>query len=196
MPRASKIDRLDPEFREAIGALRAAGHTLDEILAHVRAMGLPEGDLPSRSGLGRHIQGLDALAERVQRSRAISEAIVRRFGDAPESRQARLNIELMHAAVTEFVMTAENATDDDGPVMMNPKVLHDVSKALHHLVSAQKVDADMTLRVRKELLSEQQSKLEKMEREAAKGAAPGETKRGFDPETLRRVRQEIYGLPG
>ena len=59
--RPSKIDRLPPEIRDQIAALRAAGKTIDEIMVELRVLALPPGALPHRSGLGLYIQRLDRL---------------------------------------------------------------------------------------------------------------------------------------
>ena len=40
MARPSKIDRLPQELRDAIGDLRRQGRTIDEILAHLRSLGV------------------------------------------------------------------------------------------------------------------------------------------------------------
>lgn len=190
MGRPSNIDRLDPEIREEIGRLRDAGRTIDEIMACLRSLGVDE---VSRSGLGRHIQGLDRLSERLLRGRTISEALIRKLGDAPESRQARLNIELMHTIITDLMMSLSEQGEEGQPVMLDPKQVQLLTRALADLAQASKGDVDLTVRIRREIEAEQKAKLAKLETEAAK--SPDASKRGFDPETLRRVRSEIYGLP-
>lgn len=147
MARPSKIDRLPPEIREEIAALREKGYTLDEILGHLRALDIPPESQPSRSGLGRHIQGLDALAERLQKHRAVAEALVRRLGTAPESKSARLNIELMHDIITRLQM-AEGEDGEGGKVTFEAADVHFLSKALDHLARAEKNDVETILKLR------------------------------------------------
>ena len=103
MARPSKIDRLPPEIREQIADLRSQGRTLDEILAKLREL---NADVP-RSGLGRHLKGLDQLGEQLHHSRAVADALVKQFGDAPESQRARLGLELMHALITRAFIASE-----------------------------------------------------------------------------------------
>jgi hypothetical protein len=160
MPRPSKIDRAPAEVREAIGKLRGDGHTIDEILVHLAKMGLDDDGMPSRSGLHRHVQGLDALAETISRGRTIAEALVRRLGDAPEGRQARLNIELMHNVVTQLVAAAG---DTDGTVKFDAKQVQFLTRSLANLASAQKSDVDVTLRLKRELAAEMDKKLAEVE---------------------------------
>ena len=183
--RASKIDRLPPEIRDQIAALRAAGKTIDEIMDALKTLALPPGALPVRSGLAAHVQGLDRLAEKVQRGRAVAEALVRKLGDAPESRQARLNIELTHSLITDL-MLAQGEGDEAGvPVTLEPGQVHFLAKSLDHLARAQRSDLHATLELRKQIEAEQKAKLDALE----KTAGPQ-----LDPATLKRVRAEIYGI--
>ena len=57
MPRTSKVRRLPPELREQLHAMLDAGHTLEEITAHLKALGADV----SRSGLGRYKQQVDKV---------------------------------------------------------------------------------------------------------------------------------------
>ncbi len=184
MARPSKIDRLPSEIRDQIGSLRERGFTLDEIMEHLHHLdGVAPGSLPSRSGLGRHIQGLDKLSERLHRSRTVAEALVRKLGDAPEGRQTRLNIELMHAMVTDLFLAAEGG-EDGQPVTLDAKTIHDLAKAVDHLTRAEDRDAQHILklqeqaekRARAKVLAEQAEALDKM---GAKGGVSEDTKRAI-----------------
>ncbi len=163
MPRPSKIDRLPPEFRDAIGRLREDGHTIDEILVYLAKMGLDEDGMPSRSGMGRHVQGLDALAEIITTSRSMSETLVRRLGDAPESRQARLNIELSHGLVTKLIAASNGP---EGTVKLDWKQVQFLTRSLANLASAQKSDVETTLRLKKEIAADMERKVAAVEAEA------------------------------
>ena len=70
MPRPSSISKLDERVRSEIGRLRMAGCTIDEIIAHLRTM--QEDISVSRSAMGRHIQGLDAIGEEMRRARVVA----------------------------------------------------------------------------------------------------------------------------
>lgn len=185
MSRPSKIDRLPAEIREAIGRLRERGHTIDEILAHLQTLGV--GGV-SRSGLGRHVQEIDALGEQLRNSRAVADALVQRFGDAPENRQARLNIELMHALIMKLFIAG-----DGEPVQLDAEQAMLISTALRNLATASKSDAELAAKLRKEAevraLAAMKAKLGDLEKEGSAG------KRRLDADTLRQVR-EIYGIVG
>ena len=72
MPRTSKVRRLPLELREQLHAMLDAGHTLEEITAHLKALGADV----SRSGLGRYKQQVDKVAARLRESRAMAEAVI------------------------------------------------------------------------------------------------------------------------
>lgn len=178
MARKSKIDRLPAEVKEAIGRLRRDGRTIDEILAKLRELDVDV----SRSGLGRHIQGLDAIAAEIERSRGIAEALVDRFGDAPESRTARLNVELMHAQVTKLLVP-----DADGNVSMDAQGAYFLSTSLARLAQAAKFDTDREIKARERVAKETAEK-------AADAAAGAAKEGGLSEETVQLIRARILGM--
>lgn len=60
------------------------------------------------------MQGLDAIGEKIKRSRTVADALVRHLGNAPESQTARLNIELLHSAILDVFMKAAEGETIDG----------------------------------------------------------------------------------
>jgi hypothetical protein len=185
LSRPSKIDRLAPEIRAEIAAMRDRGATIDEILEFLLACPLPEGALPVRSGLGAHIQELDKLAERVRLGRAITQGIVRPLSDNPDSPQTRANIELMHLMVTKFLMAA---TGDGEGVVFNPKEAGEIAKTLNNLAMARHVDAKTTLEL------EEHARRER-ERDAAKeGPAKGAKEGGLSPERVKELQERVAGV--
>jgi hypothetical protein len=133
-------------------------------------MGLDEDGMPSRSGLHRHVQEIEYLSELVMTTRATSEALVRRLGEAPEGRQARLNIELMHGIVTKLI-AASGAPNADG-VKLDAKQVAFLAKAMNDLSKAQASDVATTLRLRKDLQAEMEAKLKEVEAEVADAETP------------------------
>lgn len=166
MGRPSKIDRLPAEVREAIARLREAGHTLDEILVHLGKMGLDAEGMPSRSGLHRHVQGLDEVAENLMRDRTMADALVRRLGDAPEGRMASLNVQMMQGIVFQALQAARA----EGGVALDPRETAFLARSLAQLAQANRADADLTLRLRKEAQAEMERRVRQVEEEAT-GAA-------------------------
>lgn len=157
MPRRSTVKRLPPEVRDLIGSLLDQGRTLDEILAKLRELGV---DDVSRSALGRYKRGLDKVGERIRRGREVAEALVRKLGDAPESKVTRMNVELVHSVITDLTMAAleaegEEAEGDDAKAAkalttLNPMGAMLLAKGLDHLAKASKADADLVNRLREQ----------------------------------------------
>lgn len=176
MPRKSTIKRLPPEVRERIGVLLGQGRTLDEILKALAALDVDV----SRSALHRYKQSIDKVRERIDRSRAVAEALVQRLGDAPESKTARMNVELMHSVILDIVSNAEaggaegdaeGGSDDNSP--LNPMGAMLLAKALDHLTKASRTDADLIARIREEATKVATKKAATTVSDVGRAAAPG-----------------------
>jgi hypothetical protein len=188
MPRQSSIDKLPSEVRMAIGRLRNdQGYTIDEIMAHLA-------DKPSkisRSALGRHIKGLDAIGEKMRRSRVVAETLVRELGDAPESKAARLNIELMHSVIMDLNMKAAEGemVDENGKAALagDPEGIMMLCKALDHLARSSKSNIDFLQAA--EARAERKAKAEAIEavESVAKTA-------GLTAETVDAIKSKIFGV--
>jgi hypothetical protein len=175
MPRKGTVDRLGPEVRDAIGRLLDQGRTLDEILAHLEGMSVEI----SRSALGRYTQRIAAAGEKVRQSQVISEAVIRRFGDGPENRAARLNIQLLQTAVFDLLMKDETEADAETALKL--------SKALSNLATASRADAEIVERAEKRAA-------ERAKKEAAAAVDRAGKAMNLDPAVLKRIREEMYGL--
>lgn len=138
MARPSKIDRLPSEVREKIGELRRDGSTIDEIMAKLAELG--RADDVSRSALGRHVQTLDKLGEKLRRSRAMAEGLARGLGDKPADEVTRASIELLHNAVFELLQDAGMAEGEEGEaakaLVRNPQAAKFLAETIEKLVKA------------------------------------------------------------
>lgn len=169
MGQPSKIDRLPDDVRELIGRLRRRGRTIEEIRAKLAELDVDV----SRSGLGRHIKKIDAIAERVRETRAAAEAIMAKLGEK-ESRVTRLNIELMHASLMKSLADAES---------LDPKEAMLLGRAIRDLATAARQDADRELRLRRALAKRAAGKIDQL----AAGA-------GISKKTRDKWRREVLGL--
>jgi hypothetical protein len=177
-------------IREQIGLLRMQGRTIDEILEALKAVKIAT---PSRSALGRHIQGLDRLGEKLRKSRQMAEALAREMGNAPESRTAQVGIEMVHTAILDlFLAGAEGGGPDADKAGMaalagNPDGLMKLAKALRDLTGASKANVDFVTAAEK--------RAEDRARKAA--AASVDTvgrERGIGKETLEAIKAGIFGI--
>lgn len=183
--RPSSIDRMDPEVRDWIGRLRDQGRTLDEIISKLRE--LDADAVPSRSALHRHLQKADAITERLRKSRAVADVIVRRLGDAEPDKATRLNIELMHQAVFDMLSTDG---EDGEPVTLDAQQVMLIAKALDHLGKASKDDVARTIAIEKRAT-------EKARAEAVKQAEAAVAKHGgagaLTPELKQAFKAMLFG---
>lgn len=185
MARITKVRRLPAEVRELIGRLRNDGRTLDEILAKLQELDAPI----ARTTLYRHLADLDAISADIRRSRAVADAIVARYGDAPESKVARLNVELLHGAILKTM-----SGQDGAPRTFEPAELQALATALQRGQAAEKSTAELALRLRKELGAKIGGAIEDAEKAIAGNTTlPAERRRSM-AEVLRQIREDVYGL--
>ena len=189
--RPSSIDKLPEEVRAEIGRLRQNGRTIDDILAHLKKL---DGIAPvSRSALGRHIQGMAKLGERLRRSRQVAEAMVRELGDAPESQSARVGIELVHSALLGLFLQADDGEKDGvsegglAAVQGDPKGLHDLAKALDHLSRASKTNVEF-------IAAAEKRASERVRRAAAVAVEAIARERGISADTMDAIKAGIFGV--
>jgi DNA-binding XRE family transcriptional regulator len=192
MARRSSIDKLPEEIRIEIGRLRSEqGCTIDEILAHLADM--RSHIAISRSAMGRHIKGFDKIAEKMRQSRIVAEALVRELGDAPESKTARLNIELLHGTINDIFMNMLDG-DADGVALDakeamkgSPEGLMMLAKALDHLGRASKSNVEFLA------LAEKRA-TEKARAESAKAVDEVAKEAGLSKDTVATIKAKILGV--
>lgn len=180
MARASSIDRLPPNIRELIAELRQQGRTIDEIRAKLEELDIRV----SRSALGRHTQEVDRLYERLRESRVVAETVMSRIEDSTAGQVARINIELMHAALLKLM---------SGDVALDGKEAMFLATALQKLASASKVDLDRELRLREEVARQAKAEAARQLDDATAAAAPAGEK-GLSPERIAQLRRDFLGV--
>jgi hypothetical protein len=178
MGRPSRLQRLPPEIRKACADLRENGRTIDEILAHLRKLGVED---VSRSAVGRWTQDLDAIAEKLRETREIAQVLGKKLDDAPESQLGRFNIEMMQAVTFKLILGAQS-----GDVTFDPKELNFMASALKSLGQADRHQIDLRKAIRAELAAEMKTKVE-----ASIDAAAVEVDKAA---ALARIRRDVYGI--
>ncbi len=187
MARPSSISRLPPEIRETIGRLREHGRTLDEILDHLRTLEIGV----SRSALGRHVKGMEAMGERLRRSRAMAEGLARQLGDTPGDKMARVNIELLHSFLNDALAAADDQETEEGQeaaaLIRSPKGAALFATAIERLTKAARANAEFTEQLERRAA-------EKVAMRAADAVQRVGAEMKLDPAALKRIREEVYGL--
>ena len=138
----------------------------------------------SRSAVGRHVKSLAAVAARMRESRVVAESLVAQFGDEPDNRLARVNIELMHSVVMQTITAAEvdEETGEMRPVTFDPEQAMFMARAMQSLASAEKTNSDRIVKAR-----------EMATKEAAKKAGDAAKARGLGAETVDLIRRAVLG---
>lgn len=189
MARPSSISRLPPEIREAIGALRQDGRTIDEILAKLRELA-PAAEV-SRSALGRHVQVLDRIGEQLRRSRALAEGLARGLGDRPADAVTRANIELMHDAVFGLLQDAAMAEGEEGEALKamvrSPKAAVMLAETLERLVKASRGNVAFVEQIEARVAA-------KTKAEAGAAVEQAARARGLSAETAEAIKASIFGV--
>ncbi len=146
MPAKSKIERLPDEQRSKIDKLlQSPTTTLDDIVEMVAQMGIDDGI--SRSSLHRRQVKLSVVGERIRRSREMAESLVSRFGDEPDAKVARLNMQFLHSAIMDILSEAD---EDGAPVTLEPKQVAALARAVSELARAEKADSERTIQMQHE----------------------------------------------
>lgn len=174
MGHKSTIDRMPAEIRDTIARLREKGRTIDEIRDKLGELDVEV----ARSTLGRHIKRIDAVYERVKESRAAAEAIMSRLGESADNRTARLNIELMHANLSDLLMG-----EDGEEVTLDPESAMFLGRTLRDLATASKYDVDREVKVRQQAA-----------KDAAKAASGAAKKAGLSEEAIAQIESQVLGI--
>lgn len=181
MPVASSIKTLpEPVLAEVNAALAAGRLTLDDIAAMLRDSGHPR----SRSALGRYKKQLDVVAHQLRQSREITEALVAELGPAAaDGKQGRLLVEILRKIVMDQLIERMN----DGESGLEPRDVMFLGRALKELSQSTRLDQDFDVKNAERIVKREREKAVKAVEKVARGG-------GLDPATLKRVREEIYGL--
>lgn len=179
--RFSKVDKLPPELLALVAKLRTEDKcTIEEILAKLAEL---RGGDPgiSLSGLARHTKEIDDIAKMVLETGNAARDILGRLGDKPESDSAKLVGEMLKTIMFKLSAAALKSGGDPDIAIKDVRSLAD---GLYRVASAQKVDADRILKVRKETA---QAAVKEVEKIAAKTP-------GLSRDTVDEIKRQVLGL--
>lgn len=176
MTRKSTIKQLDPRIRaEVDAAIREDRATIDEIATLIHSLG----GAASRSAVGRYKRNAEAQMARYREAQEVAKVWVGKLQTDPEGDVGRLLAEMLRT--TAFTTLGDL---DEG----SPQDVMFLAKALKDLAATDKLTADRILMVRREAAKEAGDKIKAVEGEIKSG------KRVLDMDTLKRIREEIYGI--
>ncbi len=175
MSQKSTIELLPKDIFAKVSELYRSGATNQELVDAVEEMG----KTVSHSAMGRHTQKINRISDKLNRSKMIASTIVEELGHEPESKMARMNIELLNSAITDIVFSA----DEKGEINLGAGEAMQLSKALHHLSSARKTDAEVTVKIREEAA-----------KDALKAVDDVAKKKGLSKEAVDEIKEGIMGI--
>ncbi|AJO79221.1 MULTISPECIES: phage protein Gp27 family protein [Pseudomonas] len=177
----SSINRLPPMVKAYIQKLlREDRMTLDDMLADIQSR-FPNEKAPSRSALGRFKQGFDLLTEKTRQHREQAEAFVGAFGEDASDKTGALLVEAISTLAYQAAMGAHEKDD------VTTKEVAELARAAKNTMQARTLSIKERQAIEKaaqeRLIREQQGKLDDLGKSGA-----------LTPDTLQRIRQEVYGL--
>lgn len=178
MPRRSKVTALPADTKEWLDAVLIANAFggYEALAAELKARGYAI----SKSSLHRYGKTFEERLGALKASTEQAKAIVAEVGDEEGATN-----EALLRLVQEKLFTA--MTHPDPEKQLDVSWMPEVARAIGNITRASVQNKEYARKVR----SEDAAKLAKLEAEAK---AAGGSKKGLDPDTLRRVREEIYGF--
>jgi len=189
MGRRSKVRSAPDALREAVDAAIRAGWTVDEIHAEAERVAgeidLPEDEIPSRSSLGRYRASVERQMEHYRQAQQLASVWAEQLPDNGDVAQ------LTRQVLSTLAFQAAGQMSDDEDI--NGKEVAWLARALKDIAMSSRMDVETRAKIKaeaaEEAAEEAAAKLREMEHEDAQGGA-----RTLDPETLRRIREEVYGI--
>jgi hypothetical protein len=139
--RPNKIRRLPPSLREQLNRMLDDGHSLDEIVTHLRKLGADV----SRSGVGRYKVKQDKVAERVRQSKEAAEALVSKLGaGADEGRMGRALTQIVQTLAFDYI----NRRAEDPEAQVELDEIYQMARIIRQAGLAGKAGQDHELKTR------------------------------------------------
>lgn len=192
MPRKSTVTALLPpaELRDLNEMIGSGRYTLDGLVEWLAERGYTL----SRSALHRHGVDVRKVAEKLQQSREVTQALVAELGDAAaQGKQGRLLVEMARSIVFDLLMKLQTA-EGDAPAL-TPMDVAMLGKGLAELGRALRFDQDFETKIREQVEKETRAEAAKKLDGAIKEAAVAGEK-GLSAERAAQLRRDILGMSG
>lgn len=177
MARKSSITRMDPRIRAAVdAAIRDGRATIADIVGLVNDLG---GQV-SKSSVGRYKQSVEAQMEHYRQAQALAKTWAEQLPENGDVSQ------LTRQILSVLAFRAANDMSD-GETIEGQEVSF-LARAMKDIAAATKTDIEARTKIREAMAKEAVAKVEAVETEVRAG------KRVLDADTLKRIREEIYGI--
>ena len=181
MGRKSSIERKPPPVRARIEQfLRENRLTIEEMRAAITAEFGPEA-APSSSAMYRYKIPFDEMVGRMREIETAANVVVGELGEGVGEKAGALLAQSITTLATNAALRAH------GEEEISYKDIATLARAARNAIDARRMSLQerqtIEAAARDRMLREQKAKLATLEK-----------KGGFDAETLRRIRQEVYGI--
>lgn len=182
MGKPSSIETLPPDILERLQELlRDPRVTQLDATAKINAILTDQALEPiSKSAVNRYSLKMDRIGEKLTQSRAIADMWIAKLGSQPAGKVGQLLNEVVRNIAFDAAM---HMAEDEEPA--DPKLIKELSIAIEKLERAASENEKRAEQIREQERKRAQEKLDEL------GRKPGS---GIDSETLKRIRQEVYGL--
>lgn len=165
--RGSKIDQLPEQVKSFLdSALRSGRYEqqeiLDEVNKQIEALGLPEDEKISKSGLSRHAVKMDKVGKKMREVNAVADAWVSRLGDKPTGQVGNLLIQMTRTMAFDVALGAQENEDEPPSLGM----LKDLALTVQRLEKASMDSLKREKEIRKAFAEEAVAAAEEIAREA------------------------------
>lgn len=181
MARRSSIQALDPRVKAAVDAAITEGRaTLEDIVALIRGMG---GDA-SKSAVHRYRQNFEDSLTRYREAQEVAGKWTAQFRADPDSDVGRLLAEMVKTLAFQTMAAA-----GDSEATVEPLELARLARMVKAITDTDRVKAELEAKARADATAK-----------AAAAAVDAVDRVGkamrLDPEALKRIREEVYGITG
>jgi len=195
MGRRSKIDLLPPEARAALQAWLADPAISQEEATEALHDWLDgqdwTGPRPSRHSVNRYAQRFSAIMQRRAEANEVAAHWVAQFGRVPQGQLGQLVVQMIQGMAFDSMVKLDGQPIDPDDMPGQVRMLKDLAAMAERTERAASLNTERERSIREEQRREDAEALARLEAADAKSGGP----RTLDPATLRRIREEIYGIP-
>ncbi|MEW4983081.1 MAG: DUF3486 family protein [Cycloclasticus sp.] len=181
MARQSSIDKLPPEFRDALNELLRdprvtqldAAQRVNEMLEQSG-----EDERVSKSAVNRYAIQMDKVGAKLRQSRQVAEMWIGKLGSEPSGQVGHLLNEVVRNLAFD---TAIALSEGDEPV--EPKLIKELSIAIERLEKASSENEKRAAEIRR-----------KTAEEAADKASEKMSEQGMSAESIATIKRDILGI--
>lgn len=179
----SSVARLPKPVKDQVHRLIRDGHTIDEIVAHLEALGAPV----SRSAMGRYKHRYETGMARFKEAQEVAGVWVKQLGEDPGSDVGRLIAEMLKTVAFQTIAGMGGDEDDAGSGAPTTMDISLIARAIRDLEHAGKLSDDREMKIRAEVAKQ-------VTKEVADSAEATMREAGLDAEQLRLWREGFLGV--